>query len=128
MKGVNLHLLVKAEDCMVAVVYEHAQAGVWADVASRYEDGSSFTVTSARAGAGPDEMPGHRSVRAPGQPPAALALRLMKERPAGQLQRIPAAEAARAFEQAYEESMAWRKGRGLSAAEVKRSGTERISA
>ena len=128
MKGVNLHLLTKPEESVVAVVYEHPQAGVWADVATRYMDGGSFTVTSAKAGAGLDQQPGHITVRAPGQPPAMLAVRLMKDRPAGHMRQITAAELPRVFEQAYADSMAWRKNKGLSAEEVRRSGSERISA
>jgi hypothetical protein len=44
------------------------------------------------------------------------------------MKRIIAPEFARVFEQAYAESMAWRKGNGISAAEVKRVGLEKISA
>ncbi|HSL71232.1 MAG TPA: hypothetical protein VK864_13380 [Longimicrobiales bacterium] len=128
MKGVNVHLLVKPAEGAVAVVYEHVKAGVWADLASRYVDGTSFTITSAPAGNGLDQMPGHVSVAAPRQSPVVLAARLVTERPAGALRQIRAAEFARVFEQAYEESMAWRKGKGVSAAEVKRAGVERVSA
>jgi hypothetical protein len=128
MKGVMLHMLVKPVESAVAVVYEHVQAGVWSDLSTRYADGSSYTITSSRIGGGLDDRPGHTMVRSPGQPPAMLAVRLMKERPAGQMKQISAAEFARVFEEAYAESTAWRKGKGLSADEVRRAGGERISA
>jgi len=128
MKGLMLHLLLKTEDSALAVVYDHPKAGVWADLFSRYADGTSFTVTNAPAGNALDQRPGHPSVKAPGQPPAMLAMRLTRERPAGELRAVTAAEFPRVFEQAYEESMAWRKGKGLSAAEVRGSGLERVSA
>jgi hypothetical protein len=128
MKGVKLHLLVKPPESVVGVVYEHPKAGVWADVSSRYADGTSFTITSARAGHGLEKQPGHVSVAAPGQPTAMLALRLVRERPAGALRQITAAEFPGVFQQAYADSMAWRKGKGLSAEEVRRSGLERVSA
>ncbi|MGH7462066.1 MAG: hypothetical protein ACREMA_13730, partial [Longimicrobiales bacterium] len=128
MKGVLLHLLVKTMESAVAVVYEHTKAGVWADLSTRYADGSSYTITSSRIGGGLDDRPGHKMVRSPGQPPAMLAVRLMKDRPSGQMQQISAAEFARVFEQAYAESTAWRKGKGLTAEEVRRAGSERISA
>ena len=128
MKGLSLDLLVNVQECMVGVIYDHSKAGVWGDVATRYEDGSSFTVTSTRVGAGLDERPGHATMRAAGQPPAALAMWCLKQRPAGEMKRITVAEVVRVFEQAYAESMAWRKGRGLSAGEVKRAGLEKISA
>ncbi|MGH7471206.1 MAG: hypothetical protein ACRENP_24925 [Longimicrobiales bacterium] len=128
MKGVNLHLMVKTADRVVAVVYEHVQAGVWADVSCRYEDGTSFTISSARAGNALEQRPGHPMVKAPGQPPAMLAMRVTTERPAGALKAVAASDFARLFEQVYEESTAWRKNKGLSAEEVKGSGLERISA
>ena len=128
MKGVKLHLLVKPAESTVAVVYEHVKAGVWADVSTRYEDGTSFTVTSAPAGHGLDKQPGHVSVAAPRQPAPMLAVRLLRERPAGAMRQISALEFPGVFCQAYADSMAWRKNKGLSAEEVRRSGLERISA
>jgi hypothetical protein len=128
MKGINLHLLVKPAESVVAVVYEHAQAGVWADVSTRYVDGTSFTITSSRMGNALEQRPGHPMVKAPNQPPAMLAMRLMTERPAGTFKSVSGAEFARVFEQAYEESTAWRKNKGLTAEEVKGSGVERMSA
>ena len=128
MQGVKLHLLVKPTECAVAVVYEHPKAGVWADLSTRYKDGTSFTMTSARAGHGLDKQPGQVSVAAPGQPAAMLELRLMGDRPPGDKRQITAAEFPGVFQQAYADSMAWRKGKGVSAGEVRRSGLERISA
>jgi hypothetical protein len=128
MKGLHLHLLVNTQESMIGVVYEHPKAGVWSDVASRYEDGTSFTVTSTQLGGGLEERPGHATMRAVGQPPAALAMWCLKQRPAGQLKRVTTADVVQVFEQAYAESMTWRKGKGLSAAEVKRAGLEKISA
>ncbi len=128
MKGIKLHLLVKPAESAVAVVYEHPKAGVWADLSTRYTDGTSFTITSARAGHGLDKQPGHVSVPAANQPAAMLALRLLKERPAGAMRQISAGEFPGVFQQAYADSMAWRKNKGITAEEVKRTGVERISA
>jgi hypothetical protein len=126
MAGVVVHFLVKDTDAAVAVVYEHPKAGVWCDLYSRYRDGTSFTVTSAPAGGSLEERPGHPSVRAPGQPPAMLHARLLNERPAGELQSIPASAIAHHFAQAYAESTAWRKQRGISAQEVRGAALERV--
>lgn len=128
MKGVIVNLLAKPADSALAVVYEHAKAGIWVDVASRYADGTSFTMTNTHVGGGLDDRPGHPTVRAPKQPPVILAHRLVRERPDGQLLQITAADFPRVFTQAYEESMAWRKGVGLRPDEVKRAGQERMSA
>ena len=127
MKGVTLHLLVKPVESAVAVVYEHVKVGVWADVSTRYADGTSFTITSAPAGQGLDKQPGHVSVSAPRQPAPMLAVRLLRERPAGAMRQITALEFPGVFCQAYADSMAWRKNKGLSADEVRRSGLEKIA-
>jgi hypothetical protein len=127
MAGLVVHFMAKPADSAVAVVYEHPKIGVWCDMYSRYTDGNSFTVTSAKQGGSLEERPGHRTLRSPGQPPAMLHVRLLNERPAGNLEQIPAAGVAQRFTQAYAESMAWRKAKGISAAEVRGAALEKAS-
>jgi hypothetical protein len=128
MAGVIVHFLVKPEDSAVAVIYEHPKAGVWCDLQSAYADGSSYTLTNAKLGGGLEERPGHTSVRAPGLPPVILHLRLVRERPTGDMRRFGAGEVAQHFTDAYAESTAWRKYRGLSSRDVKASALEPRSA
>jgi hypothetical protein len=124
MQGVIVHFLVKPTDAAVAVVYEHPKAGVWCDLQTAYQDGTSFTLTNAKMGGGLDERAGHASVRAPGLPPVILHLRLVRERPQGEMRQISAGEIVKHFTDAYADSMAWRKNRGISAREVKASALE----
>jgi len=124
MGGLPVHLLVKPVECAVAAVYEHPKVGVWCDIVSRYQDGASWTITNAQRGGGLEQRPGHVQVRAPGLTAAALHLRFARERPAGELVEVPAAAVADFFARAYEDEMAWRKGRGISADEVRRTGME----
>src|SRR4029079_8109918 len=49
MPGVAVRIMVSPSDCMYAAIYEHPQAGVWFDLATRYSDGTSITFTSAKA-------------------------------------------------------------------------------
>lgn len=126
MPGVTVHFLVKEPESSVGVVYEHPKAGIWCDLYSRYRDGGSFSVTSAPAGGSLERKPGHASVRAPGQPAAMLHVRLITERPAGELQPIGADAVAQHFAQAYAEETAWRKGHGITAAEVRGAALERV--
>jgi hypothetical protein len=117
MPGVIVQLLAHREQRLYAAVYEHPQAGHWIDVVARYEDGTGATFTTAKP-SGLDPHPGHLLVNAPGLAPRALLDRVLFERPAGAL--LPAAieTAAHDFEEAYREETAWRKGRGISRAEV----------
>jgi hypothetical protein len=124
MGDVPVHLLVKPGECAVAAVYEHPEAGTWSDIVSRYQDDRSWLITNARLGGGLDARPGNVKVRAPGLTPAALHLRFARERPAGPLVEVPPQSAAGFFMTAYEEEIAWLKGRGLNADEVKRTGLE----
>lgn len=114
---VVLRLLAHPGDSLIAAIYEHPQAGVWCDMVARYEQGNSITFTTAKP-SGLDHRPGHPTVNAPGLSPLALLARIRAERPQGLLKPATAEMAARVFEESYDESMAWRNHRGVSAREV----------
>jgi hypothetical protein len=115
--GVVVRLLVHSRECMLATVYEHPRAGYWIDLATRYVGGTAFTVSSC-----PDRglapRPGHPIVHLPGAEPAALHERLLASRPKAGMERPDSRRAARTFEQAFADGMAWRKSQGVSTAEV----------
>jgi hypothetical protein len=117
MDGVRVRLLVHEREGLIAAVYEHPQAGQWFDVVGRYADGTSITFTTSKP-TGLDPRPGHPVVHAPATSPRALIERARWERPPGALLPITTAAVVAAFEQAYAESMAWRKQRGITACEV----------
>jgi hypothetical protein len=108
---VTLGMLLHAQGRAYAIVYEHPKLGLWADIVSRYEDGTGITYSSSRS---PDlaQRPGHKVVKAPGFMPGALWARFQAERPAGELVLLDAASLVQRFEDAWRESIAWRKGRG----------------
>jgi hypothetical protein len=124
MKDLPVHFMVKPDECAVAAVYEHPQAGVWCDITSKYQDGGSWLITNAPLGSGLEDRPGHLKVRAPGLTATALHLRFARERKPGALVPVPATAVPQFFTDAYAEEMVWRKGRGLSAEEVRRAGME----
>jgi hypothetical protein len=118
MNGLPVHFMVRGAESAIAVVYEHAKAGVWTDIVCRYQDGRRFTVNNARTGGGLEQQPGHITVRKPGLSTAALCLTFQRERPAGALLPVVAADVPAIFEQAYADEMAWRRNRGISRGEV----------
>lgn len=128
MQGVHVRFLTKPDDAIVAVVYEHARAGHWCDLNTAYADDTSFTLSNTHLGGSLDDRPGHPVVRAPRVHPVALLARFMSERPRGTPRRIEAAEAAQYFADAYAESMAWRKNRGVTATEVRGAAHEGMRA
>lgn len=117
MPGVLCRLLVEPRDAIGAVVYEHPKVGTWLELVSRYTDGTSVTFSTSRP-TGIAPRPGHHSVHAPGTTAAALLERIRAERPLRSLQPLTAATFPRAFENGYAESIAHRKQRGFSAAEI----------
>lgn len=118
MAGVRVRLLVHEPGGLVAAVYEHPQAGQWFDVVARYGDGTSITFTTSPP-TGLTPRPGHPVVHAPRETsPRALVERAGWERPPGFLEPASVKGVVRLFEDAYAETMAWRKERGISAAEV----------
>lgn len=117
LSGLTLQLLVKHDESMMGVVYEHPQAGHWAEVACRYQDGGSSTFSTSRP-TGLAPRPSHPVVNAPGLDPAALYDRAKAERPNRPLEAVTAFTIAAMFERVYAESMAYRKKTGISAREV----------
>ncbi len=119
MAGMPIHFMVHDRDSIIAAIYEHPQTGVWTDLVCRYPDGRRFTICNARIGGDLAHQPGHVLVRKPGLSTAALHMAFQRERPAGSLVPVHAADVARIFADAYAEEMVWRKGRGVSADEVR---------
>ena len=117
LNGVVVRLLAKADDSLYAAVYEHPKAGAWFEFFSRYRDGSGSTFSAAKE-TGLDPHPCHPVVHAPGTSPLALYARACAERPQGALLPATVDAAVRDFEQSYADSIAWRKSRGISGAEV----------
>ncbi len=119
-----VELMVHPAAAASAAVYEHPAAGVWFDVYTHYADGGSLTYSTARLGGGLDPRPDHRVERLPGLDTAALLTRFLSDRPAGEMKPVTAEDAAAAFAASYAESIAWRKGHGISGEEVERVGME----
>ena len=115
--GVHVRLLAHEPAAFLAAIYEHPIAGQWFDLVHRGEDGSSATWTTAPP-TGLDDRPGHPTTRVPGAHPGELFDRARRE--AGHAPARPAEVrwAGRDFEEAYAESIAWRKARGVSRREV----------
>src|SRR5215471_16464906 len=117
MPHVTLRFLVNSSVSIYACVYEHAKAGIWLDLVSRYTDGTGATFTTVRS-TGMDERPQDKIVRAPNASADMLFGRILVERPQRPLVPLDAAEVIRLFEAVYAEQMLWRKTRGISAREV----------
>jgi hypothetical protein len=117
MPEVTVRFLVNPTVSVYACVHEHAKAGIWLDLVSRYEDGSRATFTTLRSN-GIDQRPQDTIVRAPSATSETLYGRMLRERPQRTLLRLDAVTAIRLFEAAYAEQMLWRQTEGISACEV----------
>jgi hypothetical protein len=117
MAGVLVQLLVKPEDYLAAHVYEHPKAGMWIEIATGYEDGSSATITTAAA-TGLSLPPFVTTIRAEKAPSDQLAQRLVRERKPGAMKPLTAATVVREFEENYAKSMLWRKNTKVTPQEL----------
>jgi hypothetical protein len=115
--GMVVRLLVSPAASLTGAVYEHPKAGAWCELFYRMTDGTSSTFSSS-APTGLNDRPGHRGVRRPGCGGAELLDLALADRPAAPLVQVSAEAAPRRFEEAYAESMAWRRKHGVSRAEV----------
>ena len=93
------------------VIYDHVAAGVWSDVVRRYEDESSWTVSSTKEH-GMDAAPWHTPCFLPGQPVNELLNRLLESSPVTGIQTTGADKFVSRFEAAYKREMNWRIERG----------------
>lgn len=119
MDGLPVHFLTRTEECVIGVVYEHPEVGVWSDLGTQYLDGTSFTITNARMGSELESRPGHVTLRVPGLTTAALHIRLLRDRPRKLPVEIQPGDVARVFADAYAQETAWRKGKRIPRAEVR---------
>ena len=127
MPNIYVRLLVDANHSITAAIYEHPRAGQWLELTSRYVDGTSASFNTLKA-TGLQHRPGHQSVNAPGLEPAALLERSLSERPQKALVKVNSGEVVSRFEDGYAQGIAWRKRRGVSAAEVVQVASQRKAA
>src|SRR5215470_8060457 len=102
MPHVTLRFLVNPAVSIYACVYEHAKAGIWLDLVSRYEDGSRSTFTTRRSNV-IYQRPQDTIVRVPSASSEALYGRMLRERPQRTLRRLDTATVIRLFKSAYAE-------------------------
>jgi len=112
MPGVPLAAFVQPETHVVAVVYEHPQAGVILDMVTRYADETSITYTTTTEVGQLEDRPGHAKVSAPEASAEGLYRRLLGERPRGETVGVAPEEFPAVFEQAYADEMEWRMAKG----------------
>jgi hypothetical protein len=111
MPEVTVQFLVNPTVSVYACVYEHATAGIWLDLVSRYEDGSRVTFTTVRSN-GSDQRPQDTVVRAPSASSETLYGRMLRERPQRTLLPLDAVTVLRLFDAASAEQGLWRKTEG----------------
>jgi hypothetical protein len=126
MPGLLIQMLASPKDGFYAAVYEHPQAGVWFDLFSRFQDGTSITFTTARP-TGLDPRPGHPSVNLTGVGPTQVLDKALTDRPRQWLQAVSPDQAVSTFEKAYAESAAYRKQAGISTREVVKTATRKAA-
>lgn len=113
MPGVELIGFCRSDESAYAVLYYHPKAGVWMDIAGRYQDGGSLTVSSTKEAGVLDKPEGWVTVKAVDASPAELWARYQANRRKGAARRPTSKENFKAdFENAYAEEMAWRQARG----------------
>jgi hypothetical protein len=99
------------QEAAYAIICEHPQAGLWMELVSYYEDGSSVTFSTLR-----DTLldrPEHKLIRFfEGFGAEELLRTFLRERPRKPLVRILPQPFSEHFERAYAEGMDWRIARG----------------
>jgi len=117
MPGVKVAILVKPQDCVAAHVFEHPKTGTWIELVTRYQDGTSVTLTTLPS-TGQKQPAWLTTMRAAKTPAGDLVRQFMRDRRPGAMKAISAEQAPRDFEEGFAKYMQWRKATPMTAAEV----------
>ncbi len=117
MPGVKIAILAKPADCVAAHIYEHPKAGTWIELVTRYDDGSSHTLTTLPA-TGIQSPPWVQTIRASKAPASDLVRQLIGGRKPGAMKSVASDEAVREFEEGYAKSILWQKNKGMTTGEM----------
>lgn len=126
MPGILVQLLADSREGVYAAIYEHAQAGIWFDLVSKFQDGTSVTYTTSPA-TGLKPRPGHPSVNMRGSETVAVLNKMLAMRPKRPNSGASVGMAVSFFEQAYAETIAYRKRVGISTREVVKTATRKAA-
>jgi len=119
MPGIKVAILAKPEDCVAAHVYEHPKAGTWIELVTRYQDGTSTTLTTLPS-TGQNQPAWLTTIRAGKAPAGELVRQFIGERRwrSGVMKPVSAEQAPREFEEGFAKYMSWRKATPMTADEV----------
>lgn len=117
MPGVKVAILAKPEDCVAAHVYEHPKAGIWIELVTRYQDGTSTTLTTLPS-TGQNQPAWLTMMRNAKAPAADLVQQLIRDRRLGAMKPVSVQQAPREFEEGFAKYMSWRKATPMTADEV----------
>jgi len=117
MPGAVVAILVKPEDCVAAHVYEHSKAGSWIELVTRYQDGTSTSLTTLPS-TGQSQPAWLTTTRAAKAPAGDLVRQFICDRRSGDMKPVSVEQAPREFEQGYAKYMLWRKATPMTADEV----------
>jgi len=119
MPGVKVAILAKPEDCVAAHVFEHPKAGTWIELVTRYQDGTSTTLTTLPS-TGQNQPAWLTTIRAGKAPAGDLVRQFIGERRwrSGVMKPVSAEQAPREFEEGFAKYMSWRKATPMTADEV----------
>jgi hypothetical protein len=117
MPGVKVAIFAKPEDCIAAYVFEHPKAGTWIELVTRYQDGTSTTLTTLPS-TGQKQPAWLTTMRTAKAPAGDLVRQFMRDRRPGAMKHISAEQAPQDFEEGFAKYMQWRKATPMTAAEV----------
>ncbi len=110
LKGVILNVFIDQEKGFLGILHEDPAVGQWAEFVVQFQDGGSFTVSSAKANPKIDQRPEHVKIHDPSAHIEALYEKFQTEMPPrAVLQIAPSPEAfIRFFEDGYKADFDWR--------------------
>ena len=108
-KGVILNAFVEPEKGLLVLLHEDPAVGQWVDFVVQFQDGGSFTITSAKKGSESGCRPNHDKFHCPGASLESLYEKYQTETPTKDLLQMTNSPEVfiKFFEDAYEAEIDW---------------------
>ncbi len=112
MPGVCLQSFCSPDSKIIACLYKHPSAGIFADLCANFSDGKELTVSNAPSGSEIDHRPETEKIFMKGSGVGELHDEIRKRTANADLKTVSNESFANEFQSAYRKDMAWRNERG----------------
>lgn len=124
--NVLIRVMCQPQTSVAAHIHDHSQRGVWTEMVTRYNDGSTYSINTLPP-TGLNRPDWFRVIQvSPATPTDKIYQRYLAQRPPDGIKAVAPSDVVREFEEVFHRLAVWRKEAGISAQEVANVAEKRI--